>query len=137
MKLLQKDVAGMLGVDTTTVNNWEKNRCQPRLYLFPKITRFLGYSPFPTDGERSLSEAIKAYRLSHGLSQKKLAKVLRIDPTTLARWEKGKATPSRKLSQRLFDLLGTSLPLLYWCIGQRYLRSKSFFTLVKLPALRR
>jgi ribosome-binding protein aMBF1 (putative translation factor) len=41
----------------------------------------------------------------HGLSQKKLANVLRIDPTTLARWEKGKAKPSKKLGERLVGLL--------------------------------
>ena len=88
-----------------TVNNWERNRCQPRLHLFPKIAQFLGYSPFPTEAKHTIGEAIKAYRLMHGLSQKKMAKVLRIDPTTLARWEKGKDTPSKKLSQRLVDLL--------------------------------
>ena len=90
-----------------TVNNWERNRCQPRLYLFPKIAQFLGYSPFPVSEDPPIIAAIKAYRLIHGLSQKRLAKILGIDPTTLARWEKGKATPSKKLSERLLDLLGT------------------------------
>ena len=37
----------MLGVDTTTVNNWERNRSNPRLYLIPKIAEFLSYNPFP------------------------------------------------------------------------------------------
>lgn len=105
VKLLQKAVANIRGVDTTTINNWEGNRCKPRLYLFPKIVEFLGYAPFPSKNEPTISEAIKAYRLMHGLSQKKLANVLRIDPTTLARWEKGKSTPSWKLSQRLFACL--------------------------------
>ena len=106
VKLLQKDVAVLLGVDTTTINNWEKNRCQPKLYLIPKIVQFLGYTPFPKTGEPMLTEAIKAYRLMRGLSQKKLAKLLRIDPTTLARWEKGKTTPSGKLGERLGNWLG-------------------------------
>jgi DNA-binding XRE family transcriptional regulator len=106
VKLLQKDVAGVLGVHTTTIYHWERNRCQPRLYLFPKIAKFLGYSPFPTDGEPSHSEAIKAYRLMHGLSQKKMAKQLGIDPTTLANWEIRKTKPSRKLTDRVWRLLG-------------------------------
>jgi len=105
MKVLQKDVAGILGVDPTTINNWEKNRCQPKLYLIPRIVQFLGYSPFPITENPSIVKAIKAYRLMHGLNQKRMAKVLRIDPTTLARWEKGKSTPSSKLSQRLVELL--------------------------------
>jgi DNA-binding XRE family transcriptional regulator len=81
----------MLGVDTTTVNNWEKNRCKPKLHIIPKIVQFLGYTPFPNNEESALSGAIKAYRLIHGLSQKKLAKVFKIDLTTLVRWEKVKA----------------------------------------------
>jgi transcriptional regulator with XRE-family HTH domain len=71
-----------------TVNNWERNRCNPRLYLFPRIAQFLGYSPFSDEEEPTLRAAIKCYRLTHGLSQKKLARNLGIDPTTLARWER-------------------------------------------------
>jgi transcriptional regulator with XRE-family HTH domain len=105
LKLLQKEVAGVLGVDTTTVTNWEKGRCQPKLYLIPRIVQFLGYNPFNSAETTTIVERIKAFRRLHGLSQKKFAKVLKIDPTTLARWEKGKATPSRKLGQRLAELL--------------------------------
>ena len=111
LKLLQKDVARALGVDTTTINNWERNRCQPRLYLFPKIARFLGYSPFPAKKEYSVSERIKAYRPINGLSQKRMARTLGIDPRTLARWEKGKATPSKKLEERLVRLFGHQNPV--------------------------
>jgi DNA-binding XRE family transcriptional regulator len=70
VKLLQKDVAAILGVDTTTINNWERNRCKPRLYLFPRIVQFLGYSPFPIATKHTIGEEIKVYRLMHGLSQK-------------------------------------------------------------------
>jgi transcriptional regulator with XRE-family HTH domain len=107
-KLLQKDVAGILGVDTMTINNWEKNRCNPRLYLFPKIAQFLGYNPFPTEAKHTIGEAIRAYRLTHGLSRKKLANVLRIDPTTLARWENGKSKPGALLKRRLAKFLDIS-----------------------------
>jgi transcriptional regulator with XRE-family HTH domain len=105
VKLLQKEVAAMLGVDTMTVNNWERNRCKPRLYLFPKIVQFLGYNPFPTNENPSIIEAIKAYRLTHGLSQKKMARQFCIDPTTLARWEKGRSRPGALLKRRLAGLL--------------------------------
>jgi DNA-binding XRE family transcriptional regulator len=108
VKLLQKDVAAILAVDTMTVNNWERNRCQPKLYLNPKIVRFLGCNPFPANENPSIIEPIKAYRLIHGLSQKKMAKVLGIDPTTLARWENGRGKPSR----RVRDLLNDRLDLL-------------------------
>lgn len=107
--LLQKEAGRILGVDTTTVYNWENSQCSPRLCLIPKIVQFLGDSPFPSESAGTLGEGIKAYRLVHGLSQKKLAKVLRIDPTTLARWEKSRSRPGPRLSKRLAGLLGVSV----------------------------
>jgi DNA-binding XRE family transcriptional regulator len=79
--------------------------------LLPKIARFLGYNPSPTEPKQTISEAIKAYRLMHGWSQRKVAKTLGIDPTTLARWEKGKTAPGKKARNRLVDLLDCCDPL--------------------------
>jgi len=101
LKLLQKDVAVMLAVDTMTVNNWERNRCHPRLYLFPRIVQLFGYNHSPTIENPSIIETIKGYRLIHGLSQKKMAKLLSIDPTTLARWEDGRSRPSLMMKKQL------------------------------------
>ena len=108
MGLFQKEVAGILGVDPTSINSWEKNRCQPKLYLIPKIVQFLGYAPFPTNGERTIGGTIKAYRLMHGLSQKKLAKAVGVDPTTLARWENSRSKPGEGLRKRLAGMFGIS-----------------------------
>jgi transcriptional regulator with XRE-family HTH domain len=105
LKLLQKEVAGRLGVDTTTVTNWEKNRCQPKLYLIPKIIRLLGYDPFASIATATPGQRIKAFRRLHGLSQKKLAKQLGIDPTTLARWEKCMARSPKGLRIQVDALL--------------------------------
>jgi transcriptional regulator with XRE-family HTH domain len=107
LKLLQKEVSATLGVDSITVNNWERNRCQPRLYLFPKIIQFLGYDPFPTVENSSIIDAIKAYRLMHGLSQKRMARVLGIDPTTLGRWESDQSKPKGILMRHLNGILDT------------------------------
>ena len=92
-------------MDTTTVTNWEKNRCRPKLYLIPRIVRFLGYNPFTSAERGVIGERIKAWRRLHGLSQKKLAQQLGIDPTTLARWEKDQARPSKRLKTRLCEFL--------------------------------
>ena len=43
--LLQKDVAGIIGVSTDTITNWEKGRNQPMHWYYLKIQNFLGYSP--------------------------------------------------------------------------------------------
>jgi transcriptional regulator with XRE-family HTH domain len=90
----QKDVGRLFGVDTTTVTNWEKNRTKPTLRLMPAVIRFLGYSPLPeTD---SLGERLKTYRRTSGTTQKRLAAILGVDPTMLARWESGKLKPDEK-----------------------------------------
>ena len=42
LRLLQKDVAQSLGVDTASVTNWEKGHTSLRLQLIPRIIEFLG-----------------------------------------------------------------------------------------------
>ena len=69
----------------------------------PKIIQFLGYNPFPNQGG-SLGEMIKLYRKTNGLSQKKFAKLLGVDPTTLARWEMNECRPGLAFNNVL-DLL--------------------------------
>jgi transcriptional regulator with XRE-family HTH domain len=89
LRLLQKDVAKLLSVDECTVTNWEKNHSQPKLHYLPKIIQFLGYIPFEIEGT-SQGERIKLYRKIRGISQKKLAREIGVDPCTLARWERNK-----------------------------------------------
>ena len=103
MQLLQKDVAGILGVDTTTVTNWERNRCGPTLRVMPRIVAFLGYEPVAPEPP-TLGETIRHYRRLRGISQKELARMLGIDPSTLARCESDKE-PSSILKQRLKSMM--------------------------------
>jgi transcriptional regulator with XRE-family HTH domain len=108
LKLLQKDVARIIGVDEASVHNWERDLRKPSIAIIPKILKFLGYVPFEiTTG--SLEEKIKTQRRILGLSQKALAKRLKIDPGTLARLEKGKGRPTKEFLQTLSDFF-TSLP---------------------------
>jgi len=104
LKLFQKDVARAIGVDTLTVCNWENNLTTPRLYLLPKICHFLGSNPLQVN-PTTLGEKIKQYRIQKGLSLRKLAKELDIDPGTLARWEKYMREPKGKLRVRLDPFL--------------------------------
>jgi len=98
--LHQKDVAVLVNATTSTVTNWEKNRNRPKLYLLPKIFNFLGYDPLQSNATR-FGEKIKQYRFQNGLSLRKLAKELDVDPGTLATWEKGNSEPRGKLKERL------------------------------------
>src|SRR5882762_6941678 len=67
----QKDVAALVNATTSTVTNWEKNQTSPRLYLLPKIIKFLGYDPLQRNAT-SLGQRIKQYRIQKGLSLRKL-----------------------------------------------------------------
>jgi transcriptional regulator with XRE-family HTH domain len=108
--LFQKDVASIIGVEESTVHNWEKDVSGIAIRVRPKIIQFLGYNPFPIHDE-SLGERIKIYRKSNGLSQKNFARELGIDPTTLARWERNESEPAGKLRARLGGQLVSILTL--------------------------
>lgn len=90
----QKCVADALGVDETTIYNWENNRVMPAIRYIPRIVRFLGYVPYRF-GE-SLAERIKAARTKSGLSQKKYARLIGVNQSSLADWERGARKPSGK-----------------------------------------
>jgi transcriptional regulator with XRE-family HTH domain len=100
LELFQKDVAHILGVCDPSVYNWENNLAEPAIKYIPKIIEFLGYVPFDTS-TLSVGERIVVYRRLHGLSQKKLAHDLDIDPCTLRKWERDKRKPSESFIKDL------------------------------------
>lgn len=60
----------------------------------PAIIQFLGYNPLPAAS--SLPERLVTARRALGLSQRKMAAKLGIDPATLMRWEAGLHQPTGK-----------------------------------------
>jgi transcriptional regulator with XRE-family HTH domain len=104
LKLTQTYVAFMLKCDETSIHNWEHNLNSPSLQYYHRIIEFLGYAPYNAT-EMSLGENIIAKRWLIGLSQKKLARRLKVDPSTLGKWEKGYSKPSRRYKKRLINLL--------------------------------
>jgi transcriptional regulator with XRE-family HTH domain len=106
--LLQREVAERLGVDQTTVTNWELNRTVPALRFLPGIIRLIGYVPVASGP--SPADRLRHSRRSLGLSQKRLAGLLGVDESTVARWERGSRHPRRELRARLEAVLGRWLP---------------------------
>jgi DNA-binding XRE family transcriptional regulator len=47
LKLLQRHVAEQIGVDKTSIFNWEANTSEPDFRYMPAIIDFLGYNPLP------------------------------------------------------------------------------------------
>ncbi len=107
LKLLQKEVAQVLGVTKDTVTYWEVGRSSPDLHGTAKIIKFLGYIPSVlSDKEpKTLGKKIVYYRRLAGITQKELARRLGVDTTTLAKWERGEREPRSIFQERLSNLL--------------------------------
>jgi len=108
LKLLQKDVGQRIGGSASDVWNWENNRVSPAVKFIPAILAFLGYNPMPKP--EALSGQLVWYRTGKGWTQRDFAKALGVDPTTLARWERGERKPWGKYQALVTSILtGRSL----------------------------
>jgi transcriptional regulator with XRE-family HTH domain len=96
LNLRQIDVAKIIGCDETTVVNWEKGYASPRINHMPKVVEFLGFDPLQKCD--TLAQQIVSYRKARGVTQKVFAQQLGIDPSTLARWERGEREPRRQFA---------------------------------------
>ena len=103
LSLLQREVANQIGVDETTITHWERNATTPPIRYIPAIIQFLGYDPLPP--ANSFSERLATARQTLGLSQRKMAEKLSVDPATVKGWEAGRHQPTKKS----LDLIGRVL----------------------------
>jgi transcriptional regulator with XRE-family HTH domain len=94
LNLLQKQASDQIGVHELTITSWEGNATVPEVRYMPAIIQFLGYNPLPAAS--SLPERLAAARRALGLSQRKMAGKLGIDPSTLMGWEAGRHQPTGK-----------------------------------------
>jgi DNA-binding XRE family transcriptional regulator len=102
LRLTKVQLSSFFNVSDITIYLWEKNKVQPSLAQIPKIIEFLGRDPFQKKPE-SLGDKLREYRRVHGLSQKKAAKQLGIDLSTLTAWERGEHQPTKKLLLKLIS----------------------------------
>jgi transcriptional regulator with XRE-family HTH domain len=100
---LQRDVAERIGVDTATVTNWERDHTAPEFRWLPAIVDFLGYDPRPRPA--TIGQALIRHREGQGISQEQFARMLRVDPGTLARWEREERVPAGDYLERVRALL--------------------------------
>jgi transcriptional regulator with XRE-family HTH domain len=103
--LRQADVAAATGTHLLSVTNWELGHSEPELRFMPAVLRFLGYDPRPAPA--TISDRLISFREGKGWSRNRLARELRVDPSTLARWEVGKRKPSGEHLERMTTLLST------------------------------
>ena len=102
--LLQREVALRIGVDKTTVHNWEVGTATPNLRAIPGVIRFLGYEP--TEIGSTIGEQLRATRRRLGLSHADIARQLEVDPSTVLDWERSRHRPTdRRLKAKLAAFL--------------------------------
>jgi transcriptional regulator with XRE-family HTH domain len=101
--MFQKDVAKRIGVDVTSVHNWETNATQPSVEYMPAIIEFLAYNPLPAAA--GWGGRLVQARTALGLTQKQAAQRMGVDPGTLARWERGERKPVGAWAVRAGGLL--------------------------------
>ncbi len=104
LNLLQREAAAKIVVSETTIFNWENSNTTPSLSSTPKIIAFLGYNPDDSIG-KTLGEQLKNKRRQLGLSQRRLAKMLKVDFSTLGQWERGETRPMKKSCEIIQNFL--------------------------------
>lgn len=103
--LFQSQVAAQIGVHELTICNWEGNESKPAIGWIPAIIRFLGYDP--AISPKSFPERLVATRRALGLSQRKLAERLGINPVTIQGWEAGAHRPTSTRLNEIMRFIGT------------------------------
>lgn len=69
LKLIQRQVAKQIGVDASSIHNWETNLSKPSLPFMPAIVTLLGYNPAPPP--KGWADRLVRGRKSIGLSSEK------------------------------------------------------------------
>ncbi len=93
-QLFQREVAKIIGVKSTTLENWESNRTQPLLELLPRVFDFLGYVPNQYMDNLRLQNPIFQYRAKNRLGVKAMADLLGVNKSTILSWETGRISMS-------------------------------------------
>ena len=104
LRLLQREVATIIGVSEDCITYWENGRSDPQVHFYPAIIAYLGYYPFLTS--QKLPGRIKRYRYEHGLTQKQMGKRVGVNGSTVCDWENGSTEPKKDYLIRLNRCLG-------------------------------
>ena len=115
----QWQVANIIGVDKATIFNWENGQSTPAIKHYPAIVRFVGYDPGLPE-VRTISVLLKAKRRELGFSQRKLARLLYVDPCTVSNWERDGIVHQREHRILLAQFLGLQQEELVKEMGGRW-----------------
>jgi transcriptional regulator with XRE-family HTH domain len=100
--LFQREVAERIGCSKAALVMWEKGHSNPEIRFWPGILRFLGYDPAPQP--HSTAELLLAVRRLRGWSQRRMARFLGVDPTSIRRWERSLGRAEQHLGETVLEL---------------------------------
>lgn len=99
LNLRQIDTAKIIGCDEMAVVNWERGYRAPSVNHMAGIVKFLGFNPLPKGD--ALAQRLVHHRKARGITQSQFASQIGVDPSTLARWERGERLPEGKQAAKL------------------------------------
>ena len=102
-KLLQRQIAGEIGVTEATICKWEQNRSAPSITYMPAIIRFIGNDPSPIPS--TLSERMRAFRRRFGLSIEQAARQAGVNESSWSEWERTGLIPWKRYRTLLNEFL--------------------------------
>ncbi|MDR3405038.1 MAG: helix-turn-helix transcriptional regulator [Chthoniobacter sp.] len=105
--LRQIDVARIIGCDEMTIVNWEKGHRTPRVNHMAEVVEFLGFDPFQNGN--TMAHRLVNHRKALGITQKEFARQIGVNPSTLARWERGERMPVGQFASKIENLVGSRL----------------------------
>lgn len=100
----QAGLAKLLGVTKDCIWLWEAGRNTPQLHHYPALIAFLGYYPFDHETD-TLGGKITRYKNMHGMSTKKLAKLLGVDEGTVSGWERNERVPRKRRMEKVLSVI--------------------------------
>ena len=105
--MFQREVSSLLGINDWTLCNWENDKTEPEVRMFPKIIKFLGYDPYPAP--QTIAETLVAHRRQCGLSRAGQAEMIGIDEGTLLRLERSQGCSGSQCEGRIREFLAKVL----------------------------
>ena len=131
--LSQKALADKVFVSQQTVAKWETNKTTPNPETIILITNVLGITsdyllgitdktignlksqkntPKEYDIDTTFSNILKSLRKQHKMTQEKLARILRVEPSSISKYESANVIPSVDTLEKIADIFDVSLDFL-------------------------
>jgi DNA-binding XRE family transcriptional regulator len=95
---------------------WNIGPARAELLQRNSITNaFIGYCPYDTAGD--LIDRVRAVRLAFGFTQEQMSKLLKVDESSLASWERREHKPVRQSQDILREFLAAPRHYIYTANG--------------------